>query len=526
MNEGGFIRSCGRSIARSEADVPADLALIGAGAWGRNLARVFHKLGALRAICDTNSATLSTYEFAVGRTTNFAEILENREILSVAIAAPAAQHYTLAKAALDAGKDVFVEKPLCLDLREAGELAVLARSKGRVLMVGHLLQYHPCILKLQELVRRDVLGELQYLTSNRLNNGKVRKEENALWSFAPHDISVILSLVGRMPEQVISSGQAYLASGVADTTLTQLQFSGKVRAHVYVSWLNPFKEQKLTVIGSKAMAVFDDTLPWGKKLSVTLKSGDAAPKPIEVAEREPLEEECAHFLECTKTRQIPRTDAAEAIRVLTVLRAAQDCLDQKGGPPMDYTAHPSAVIDPGAKIGKGTKIWHFSHVMPDAEIGDGCNLGQNVLVSHGVRLGRNVKVQNNVSLYTGVTCEDDVFIGPSVVFTNVTIPRSAHPKRDQYEKTIVRKGATIGANATILCGIELGESCFIGAGAVVTKHVPPFALVVGNPAKQVGWVCRHGDRLDLPLTGTGVANCTRSGSKYELKDGAVRRVGR
>jgi UDP-2-acetamido-3-amino-2,3-dideoxy-glucuronate N-acetyltransferase len=323
---------------------------------------------------------------------------------------------------------------------------------------------------------------------------------------------------------VTSSGEAYVSRGVADTTMTQLQFSGKVRAHVYVSWLNPFKEQKLTVVGSSAMAVFDDTLPWERKLAVYSKSKEAPPEHVAVPEGEPLAAECAHFLECARTRTAPRTDAAEAIRVLTVLRSAQDCLDAQGGTMTEYAAHPSAVIDPGARIGKGTKIWHFSHVMPGSEIGERCNLGQNVLVSTGVTLGSNVKVQNNVSLYTGVTCEDDVFIGPSVVFTNVTVPRSAFPKRDQYEKTVVRRGATIGANATIVCGHELGESCFIGAGAVVTKDVPAFALVVGNPAQQVGWVCRHGEKLDLPVSGKGKASCATCGTSYELEGGVCRSV--
>lgn len=186
---------------------------------------------------------------------------------------------------------------------------------------------------------------------------------------------------------------------------------------------------------------------------------------------------------------------------------------------MGFQAHETAVIDKGCKIGEGTKIWHFSHIMPDCEIGKNCNIGQNVVISPKVILGRNVKVQNNVSIYTGVICEDDVFLGPSMVFTNVMNPRSAIIRRDQYSKTTVKKGASIGANATIVCGNDIGEYAFIGAGAVVTKAVLPYALVVGNPAKQMGWISEFGHRLHF--NSAGLATCTESGDKYILQDGKV-----
>ena len=189
---------------------------------------------------------------------------------------------------------------------------------------------------------------------------------------------------------------------------------------------------------------------------------------------------------------------------------------------MDYFAHETAVIDEGTKIGKGTKIWHFTHVMPDSEIGEDCNLGQNVVISPKVILGRNVKVQNNVSIYTGVTCEDDVFLGPSMVFTNIINPRSAIVRRDEYVDTFVRKGASIGANATVICGNELGKYCLIGAGAVITKPVKPYALMVGNPARQIGWVSEYGHRLEF--NEDGIAVCPESKEKYENKDDIVIKV--
>ncbi|MBS1634593.1 MAG: N-acetyltransferase [Bacteroidetes bacterium] len=188
----------------------------------------------------------------------------------------------------------------------------------------------------------------------------------------------------------------------------------------------------------------------------------------------------------------------------------------------EFYAHPSAFIDEGCKIGKGTKIWHFSHIMPDCVIGENCNIGQNVVVSPGVVLGKNVKIQNNVSIYTGVTCDDDVFLGPSMVFTNVINPRSAVNRKSEYAKTHVGKGASIGANATIVCGHNIGEFAFIGAGTVVTKHIPAYALVIGNPSRQVGWMSEYGHRLEFDANGKAI--CKESGQVYQLENNMVKRI--
>lgn len=322
-----------------------DLALIGAGYWGKNLARNFHALGALHTLADVSQAILDTYgvEYAAVRKMRVIdEVWSDPAITRVAIAAPAVLHHRLAKAALLAGKDVFVEKPLCLDLGEARELIELARAHGRIIMVGHLLQYHPLVQHLQRLVAAGELGSLHYIASNRLNLGKIRREENSLWSFAPHDLSVILSLAGSaLPAQVRCTGGAYLTPGVADTTLTTLAFAEGLRAQVYVSWLNPFKEQKLTVVGARGMAVFDDMRPWAEKLALyrdyLRRDGTAVPAPNKlvpeyaiVPEAEPLRAECAHFLECCRDRRTPRTDGAEGERVLRVLHAAQSSLEHDG----------------------------------------------------------------------------------------------------------------------------------------------------------------------------------------------------
>lgn len=516
-----------------------DLALIGAGYWGKNLARNFNAIGALHTLCDASDEILSSYgpDYAqVKRCKSLDEVLADRAITKVAIAAPAHLHFQMAQAALLADKDVYVEKPLCLDLAQGQQLVELAANRNRILMVGHLLQYHPCVMEIQRLVSSGELGRLQYITSNRLNLGKIRQEENALWSFAPHDISVILSLVGgRLPQEVRCVGGSYLTEGVADTTLTTFKFEAGVRAHVYVTWLNPFKEQKLTVVGSQGMVVFDDTRPWAEKLLIhrnylTWTDG-RSPTPnkvtgeyLAVPEQEPLKQECLHFIECCQTRQKPRTDSAEGLRVLQVLKAAQESLQHDGDARQpqkmlnesasNFYAHPTALIDPLARIGKGSKVWHFSHVMANAQIGDNCNLGQNVVISPGVVLGRNVKVQNNVSIYTGTVVEDDVFLGPSCVLTNVSNPRSQVNRRNLYEKTTIGRGATVGANSTIVCGTTLGRYCFIAAGCVVTKDVPDYALVRGNPGKQVGWMSRHGHRLNFDAS--GMAQCPESKLRYQL----------
>jgi UDP-2-acetamido-3-amino-2,3-dideoxy-glucuronate N-acetyltransferase len=515
-----------------------NLAVLGCGYWGKNLVRNFHGLGVLGMVCDPAEEGQKTGRLiAPGAeiTASFDDALKSQSISAVAISAPAAYHYSLAKSALLAGKDVYVEKPLCLNLKEAEELVRLADKLGRILMVGHLLQYHPCVEALHSLIKEGSLGKLHYITSNRLNLGKIRREENALWSFAPHDISVILSLAGnRLPEKVRCTGGVYLHQGVADTTLTALAFEGGVRAHIFVSWLNPFKEQKLTVVGSSGMAVFDDTKPWGEKLVLfrdylTWADGQV-PTPnknqgelVALPESEPLRNECQHFVDCCAKRTAPRTDGLEGLRVLSVLQAAQQSLEKEGDPVSPaallkpsqpaYSVHPTAVVDDGALIGSGTKIWHFSHVMKGAKIGERCVLGQNVNVDGGVTIGNNVKIQNNVSVYAGLVIEDDVFLGPSCVLTNVTNPRSQVNRHSLYEKTTLKRGATIGANATIVCGVTVGRYAFVAAGSVVTKNIPDYGLVMGNPARQQGWISRHGHRLHAGKDGLMV--CPESGFHYE-----------
>ncbi|HYP88106.1 MAG TPA: DapH/DapD/GlmU-related protein, partial [Polyangiaceae bacterium] len=379
------------------------------------------------------------------------------------------------------------------------------------------------------------------INSSRLNLGRFRTEENALWSFAPHDVSVILSLLGdRLPESVRCMGSAYLSRDVADSTLTVMRFAGGAMAQIYVSWLNPFKEQRLTIVGSAGMAVFDDTLPWSEKLTLyrDYLSWERGHEPVPVRvdgeaviapEGEPLRAECEHFLSSCRQRSRPRTDGHEGVRVLRVLDMAQRSLEAGGeavssleaASERAFYAHPTALVDDGAQIGAGTKIWQFCRVMRGAQLGERCSLGQNVSVASGVVLGNDVKVQNNVSIYSGTLIEDDVFLGPSCVLTNVTNPRAQIDRHALFERTVLRRGATVGANATIVCGVSLGRYSFIAAGAVVTKDVPDYALMLGNPARQDGWMSRHGHRLRPSDDGSLI--CPESRLKYrEISPGVVR----
>ncbi|MDX1520065.1 MAG: Gfo/Idh/MocA family oxidoreductase [Anaerolineae bacterium] len=319
-----------------------NIAVVGCGYWGKNLVRNFYQLQALHTICDTDEARikaqLAQYP-GLNAASQFEAVLDNRDIRGIVIATPAAMHYAQAKAAILKGKDVFVEKPLALHYEEGQELVALATANNVVLMVGHVLEYHPAVTLLKQLVKREELGRVWYIYSNRLNLGKVRQEENILWSFAPHDISVICSLLEAEPEVVSATGGSYLQQGIVDVTVTDLGFANGAKAHIFVSWLHPYKEQKLVVIGDKKMAVFDDTVREGKlKLydkGIEWQAGLPVPRQasettLYLEEQEPLRLECQHFLRCVAERTPPLTDGTSALRVLKVLQAGQMSLEQNG----------------------------------------------------------------------------------------------------------------------------------------------------------------------------------------------------
>ena len=533
------------------------IAVVGSGYWGKNLVRNFHELGALFAICDKDPKVLANFKKmyqGISTIEDIDHLLDNSsmEVDAVAICTPAATHYDLAKRCLLAGKHVFVEKPLALTEEEGRDLIQIAEKNKLTLMVGHILQYHGAVIKLKEVVDSGELGKIQYLYSNRLNIGKIRTEENILWSFAPHDISVILMLLREMPESVCATGGEYLQQQIPDTTLTTLDFPSGVKAHIFVSWLHPFKEQKLVVVGDRKMAVFDDLsegklmlfphkIEWLQRIPVAAK---AEAEVVKVNMEEPLRAECMHFIECVTNGQRSKTDGGEGLRVLQVLQASQRSLNENGRKieltqilkskaksqqeleiiesterqelrETDVFIHESSYVDKGVEIGAGTMVWHFSHILSGCRIGRDCKIGQNVVIGPDVSIGNGCKIQNNVSVYKGVTLEEEVFCGPSMVFTNVYNPRSAIRRMDELRPSLVKKGATIGANATIICGVTLGSYAFIGTGAVVLKDVSDYALMVGNPAKQKGWMCACGIQLSFKGNEAICAICKRKYKKVE-----------
>ncbi len=502
---------------------------IGLGYWGKNILRNLYELGVLHTACDVSEELLKERKKEypqIAFTNSYEEIIKNKEIKAVVISTPAATHYELAKKALLADKDVFIEKPLALKVSEGEEIIKIAKDKGKIVMVGHILNFHPAVKKLKEMIKNGELGRIQYIYSNRLNIGKIRTEENALLSLAPHDISLILSIIGSLPEKITAVGGDYINKNIQDKAITILEFKENIKAHIFVSWLNPFKEQKFVVIGSDGMAVFDDVskeklikyphkINWidGKIPVAEKKEGINIP----IEDTEPLKEELKHFIECIDTRKAPLTDGEEGLKVLKVLEIAMKALERgdtiKVEETKNYFVHESSYVDEGVKIGEGTKIWHFSHILKGSEIGKNCIIGQNVVIGPDVKIGNRCKIQNNVSLYKGVTLEDEVFCGPSCVFTNVYNPRAFIERKHEFRQTLVKQGATIGANATIVCGVTIGRYALIAAGAVVKRDVPDYAIVAGVPAKQIGWACKCGVTLKF---NKNKAKCEYCGSEYRL----------
>ena len=334
--------------------MPVKLGQIGLGAWGRNLIRTFSNLPDAKMItgCDSDSERLSTMSSnvpGVNWTKDPHEIIGDPDIEAVIIATPPASHFELASMAMEAGKDVFVEKPLVLSLENGRKLVSLAEANNRILMVGHIMEYHPATLKLKEYIDEEKLGRIYYLYSSRVNLGKVRDIENSLWSFAPHDISLIMYLLGQAPVTVTATGASYLQEKIEDVSFMTLHFPDGIMAHIHVSWLDPHKERKLTIVGSKMMAVFDDTnssekiwlydkgvemktdyATYGEYMS--LRAGDIVIPRLD--SKEPLKTECDHFIDCVKDRARPRSDGYDGLMVLSVLTAAQNSMEN-GGAPVD-----------------------------------------------------------------------------------------------------------------------------------------------------------------------------------------------
>lgn len=522
------------------------ICVIGAGRWGKNHIQTLSKLGHLRGVVDSNKDELETV-LSQYDSVNTHESLNDalkEEYDGFTIATPAETHYEIAKTIIQKGKHLLVEKPLSLKLSEAKELVRLAKDAKVNLMVGHLLLFHPAIRKIKEILDSGKIGKLQYIYSNRLNLGTVRTEENILWSFAPHDISIFGYLTNNQPEEVISRGGAYTQSHLHDTTMTIMKYPRNVVGHIFVSWLHPFKEHRLVLIGSKGMLSYTDSdadkdIKFYEKGIDIIKGvpikRDGPTTSIKYDEEMPLLKELKYFAEHLDGTPIEIADGNNAIEVLHVLERAQASLNDPDPSVNDSKTkhlnekafvHPSCYIDEGCELGDGTKIWHFSHIQSNSIIGKNCSIGQNVNIGRNVRIGNGVKIQNNVSVYEGVELEDFVFCGPSMVFTNITDPRSKYPQEgtEHYKKTLVQNGASLGANSTIVCGNTIGKNSFVGAGAVVTKDVPNYALMVGVPATRVGWVCECGNRLTVQDLNLECTKCKREYMFLDDKQDSIKEI--
>lgn len=484
------------------------IALLGVGRWGQKLLRLLHEREVLYAVWTrepSRHADLQAKYPDVRWTASLNALWEDPTVQAVVIATPASTHPALTEAALQAGKAVFCEKPLAFSAAQLRHLVRLAAEKKLLFMGGHVLHYHPAVERIKQILQEGRLGKFLYCTSERAHPGHFPLAEDALWGLAVHDVALVLDLVGTLPEASHIHGQAALTPHLAETVWIHLTFPGGAQAQLYASWLAPERRRRFTVVGTAGMLVFSEegptpTLHWyphqvtwthGQQPHLALGEGTLlALPPIE-----PLAAEIDHFLHCLRTGQTPRTHAEALLPATELLEKLHRQLFPTAETPKPYFVHPTALIDEEVEIGEGTRIWHFSHILRGSRIGKNCVLGQNVVVGPFVRVGNHCKIQNNVSLYYGVELEDGVLCGPSCVFTNDKYPRAFIERRNEFLTTRVRQGATIGANATIMCGVTIGRFAMIGAGAVVTQDVPDHALVLGNPARQVGWVCECGETL-------------------------------
>jgi len=508
------------------------ICVIGAGYWGINHIKTLYELGSLGGIVDSDITTLNEIQVKYDNVKVYNTLSESLGdgYDGYIVATPAETHYSIAKILIENKQHLLVEKPLTLELTEAEHLVLLAKQNKVNLMVGHLMLFHPAIRKVKEYLKSGKIGRLQYIYSNRLNLGKVRTKENIIWSFAPHDISIFGYLTGELPIEIISSGGAFLQPNTPDTTMMFLKYPEGVCGHIFVSWLHPYKEQKMILVGSKGML----SLSIGDKLS-ELKYYDkgidfirgepvnreGAVESINFKKSKPLTDEIKYFIDHLDGSPIQIADGESALEGLKILKLATDNLSldkcNSKSDRKDVYIHSTSVVDEQKNIGKGTKIWHFSHIQKNVTIGENCSIGQNVNIGEGVVIGDNVKIQNNVSVYEGVELENNVFCGPSMVFTNVLFPRSKYPQvnRENYQRTLVREGATLGANSTIICGIEIGKHSFVAAGAVVTKSVPDYAMMIGVPAKQAGWICECGQKIDEE---NNRFSCYKCGRQFEYSN--------
>lgn len=483
------------------------LGLIGGGYWGKNLIRVFNNLNILHSICEIDDNLIEKYKTDYPNiiiTKSFDDLLQNDEINMICVSLPAQMHYDYGIKVLKAKKHLYMEKPITLNIDEAIILDNIANQNNLILMTGHILHYHQGIKKIKEILFDKQLGDIKYITCNRKSHGIYRTYENVLWSFGVHDISIVLSLCQGTFNNVKNlkcTGKSFITKDVYDIVNLSMEIND-IYVNINVDWNSPYKEQKMSIVCSKGMILFDDVEKENKVKIFYNHINDISDHPIANKSHgtvcnlnpyiSPLESECIHFIECCNTLQNPITHGKEAIEVLKVLKQCDKILNKNMN---NYFCHETSIINDGCLIKDDTKIWQWCHITKEAVIGKGCNIGQNCYISG--TLGDGCKVQNNVSVYKGIEAGNNVFFGPSCVLTNDINPRCEYSKNGEYIKTIIEDGVSIGANATIICGNKIGKYSLIGAGAVITKDVEPFSIMVGNPATKIGTINKSGDRTLL-----------------------------
>lgn len=485
------------------------IALLGAGRWGQRLLDHLHQRQVLHTVWTRNPARYTCLQKAypgVEWTNDLARLWNHPAIQAVVIATPAPTHPALIEAALQAGKSVLCEKPLAFSADQLRRLIDLAESKGLLLMGGHVLHYHPAVEAIQTLLQEGKLGKLLSYTAERGSLGRFPLAEDALWGLAIHDIALLLHLFEGEPALAGVHTEAHLQENTAEAVWIHLGYDWGLKAHLHASWIAPERRRRITLVGHEGMLVFSEEgatpslrlyphrFQWSRGATPVMVPAEGLEVPFSA--EEPLAREIDDFLRCLETRTAPRTAAQALLPATRLAEKIHRQLFPAAEAPQPYFVHPTALLDEEVEIGEGTRIWHFSHILRGSRIGKNCVLGQNVVVGPFVRVGNNCKIQNNVSLYYGVELEDGVLCGPSCVFTNDKYPRAFIERRNEFLQTRVRQGATLGANATIMCGVTIGRFAMIGAGAVVTQDVPDHALVLGNPARQMGWVCECGETLE------------------------------
>ena len=455
--------------------------VVGAGRWGKNHIKTLHSIGCLAGIVESDESTLGQLKETYPDVKTFINVKDavKEDFDGFTVATPAETHFEIGEFLLKQKKHVLIEKPITLTAEHARQLKKTAENSGVNLMVGHVLLFHPVIRKIKELIDQGKIGKLQYIYSNRLNLGTVRKEENILWSFAPHDISIFQYFIEKLPIEIVSRGGAFLQPNIQDSTMTILTYPDNIVGHIFVSWLHPFKEHRVVVIGSKGMLSYEDSSE-DKQLMFYEKGidwiqgepikRDGPTEIIPYNKSMPLTEEMKYFVSRLDGSPVETCDGQNGVDVLEILEKATESLlshtEVKVEKKLNYFVHPTSIVDDNVEIDDGTKVWHYSHIQSGSKIGKKCVFGQNVNVGNNVTIGSFVKVQNNVSIYEGVELEDYVFCGPSMVFTNVLDPRCKYPQRGSefYHKTLVKEGASMGANCHNRMRKHNRETCFYRCG--------------------------------------------------------------